>query len=100
MASRRETLLNDNDVLENRQLFQRNPKLPQLEVLLRVMMEELPTYELLSVGPRRTPTDSACAAYTMFIRTDQLLVLYLLSAGIPWNKRQPRLLREKWRSTC
>jgi hypothetical protein len=50
MASRRETLLSDNDMLENRQLFERNPKLPQLEALLRVMMEELPTYELLSVG--------------------------------------------------
>jgi len=50
MASRRETLLSDNDVLENRQLFERNPRLPQLEALLRVMMEELPTYELLSVG--------------------------------------------------
>lgn len=50
MASRREALLSDNDVLENRQLFDRNPKLPQLEALLRVMMEELPTYELLSVG--------------------------------------------------
>jgi len=81
MASRRETLLSDNDVLENRQLFDRNPKLPQLEALLRVMMEELPTYELLSVSAQvysslqippvltRPPSVQAnCWFYTSFLQ--------------------------------